>query len=243
MSWNKNQINKHIKAAKLLNKIKDRTFKYIAENHSITEFKVCEYILQLYKKYRLKTTRHPIVAFRKNTSFIHYYPSQYSKKLKPESLIMIDIWARLKEKYSPFADITWMGYYGKKIPKEVLRIFKIVIGARDSAIQYVEDILKQKNTPATNKIDKIARDIIRKNGFEKNFLHTTGHSLGFVSPHGGKRIGSKSKGILINNVAYTIEPGIYLKDKFGVRSEINFYINKDRQLIITTKVQNKIIKI
>jgi len=243
MGWNKTKINKHIKAAELLNKIKDEAFKYIKKNKNISEYDVQRFIMVKFKMNGLRTDRAPIVAFRQNTSFVHYYPSRYFKILKPESLILIDIWARLKGKNSPFADITWMGYYGKKVPREVLKIFKIIIGARDGAVQYIEDVLRHGEIPGTYKVDKIVRDIIKKNGFGNNFLHTTGHSLGFVSPHGGKRLGPKSKGLLRENVAYTIEPGIYLKNRFGVRSEIDFYINPDRKLIITTGFQKNIIKI
>jgi len=242
MGWNKIKIDKHIKAAELLNKIKDEAFKYIRENKNISEYDVQRFIMDKFKMNGLRIDLAPIVAFRQNTSFVHYYPSRYSKKLKPESLILIDIWARLKEKNSPFADITWMGYYGKKIPRKVLKIFKIVIKARDGTVRYIEDVLRHGGIPGTYKVDKVTRNFIKKNGFGDNFLHTTGHSLGFVSPHGGKRIGSKSKGLLIENVAYTIEPGIYLKNKFGVRSEIDFYINTDRKLVITTGIQKNIIR-
>jgi Xaa-Pro aminopeptidase len=44
-------------------------------------------------------------------------------------------------------------------------------------------------------------------------------------------------------VGYTIEPGIYLKNKFGVRSEIDFYINEKNRVVITTKVQREILKV
>ncbi|MDD5031990.1 MAG: M24 family metallopeptidase [Patescibacteria group bacterium] len=242
MGWNKTKINKHIKAAELLNKIKDEAFKYVRKNKNISEYDVQRFIMGKFKMNGLRTDRAPIIAFRQNTSFVHYYPSRHSKKLKLESLILIDIWARFKGKNSPFADITWMGYYGKKIPREVSGIFKIIIKARDGAIRYIEDVLRQGKIPDSYKIDKAARDIIKKSGFGDNFLHTTGHSLGFVSPHGGKRIGPKSKGLLRENVAYTIEPGIYLKNKFGARSEIDFYINSDRKLVITTGLQKNIIR-
>lgn len=242
MSWNKNQINNHIKAAKLLNKIKDRIFKYIIENHSITEFQVCEHILQLYKEYRLKTNKQPIVAFRENTAFIHYYPSQYCKKLKPESLIMIDIWARLSQENSPFVDITWMGYYGNKIPKKITEIFNLVIRARNEALNFIIKSLKDGKIPIGKEVDRAARDIIIKAGY--SFSHSTGHCLGFKSPHGrGRRIKSTNNQPLLKNLGYTIEPGIYLENKFGVRSEIDFYINNSLKLVVTTDRQKSIVKI
>ncbi len=242
MNWNEYQINNHKKAARFLGEIKDKTFKYITENNSITEREVCEYILQLYKKYSLKTNGRPIIAFRKNTAFIHYCPSQYCKKLKPESLIMIDIWARLSQKNSPFADITWMGYYGNKIPKKNTEIFNLVIKARDEALNFIKKSLKKGKISAGKEVDRAARDIIIKAGY--NFSHSTGHCLGFESPHGrGRRIKSTNNQPLLKNLGYTIEPGVYLKNEFGIRSEIDFYINDNMKLVVTTDRQKNIVQI
>ncbi|MEK6887140.1 MAG: M24 family metallopeptidase, partial [Nanoarchaeota archaeon] len=54
-------------------------------------------------------------------------------------------------------------------------------------------------------------------------------------------VNRKNKTPLKINMLYTIEPGIYFKNKYGIRSEIDFYINNKRKVIITTKVQKKLI--
>ena len=96
--------------------------------------------------------------------------------------------------------------------------------------------------PTGREIDSVARDYIDSTGFGKYFLHGTGHSLGFVNDHGrGVNINQKGKGRLSKMIAYTIEPGIYIKNKVGFRSEIDFYINDDYKLIVTTKIQKKIV--
>lgn len=245
MGWNKIKIDNHIRAAKLLEKIKNEVFEYIGNRKKVSEFEIQQFIIAQYKKYGLKTDNPPtpIVAFGKNTSFVHYFPSRNSSILKPETLIMIDIWARLKKANSPFADITWMGYYGKNIPVEVVKIFNVVMDAREEVIKFITNELKKEKLIKNREVDKVARDIIKKKGFENNFLHTTGHSLGFISPHGGKRLGPKSCDKVIKGIGYTIEPGVYIKDKFGVRSEINFYISEENKIIITTGKQKSIFKI
>lgn len=242
MAWNKEQIKDHIIAGKILVKIADEAFDCIEKN--ITEYDVRQFILKRFKKYKIKTDRPPIVAFRKNTSFVHYYPSQYSRKIKSESLIMIDLWGRLNKKGAPFADITIMGYYGRKIPAEVLRIFNIVKKARDKAVGYLKKYLKKGKMPTGFAVDKAARDYIKDMGFGNNFLHGLGHPLGFTAPHGsGVRLSPKFKKPLKKLVGYTIEPGIYINGKFGVRSEIDFYIDEKNKVVITTKVQKEIFKI
>lgn len=244
MKWTNEQVKEHIKAAEILEKIVKAVFNYIKKNSGAYEYDVQQFILKQFKKYKIKTDRPPIVAFRQNTSFVHYYPSQYSKKIKPESLIMIDLWGRLRKRGAPFADITLMGYYGKKIPAEVIKVFNVVKQARDKAVGYLKENLKKGKMPTGFEIDAIVRDYIKKAGYGDNFLHGLGHPLGFTAPHGvGVRLSPKFKKPLKKLVGYTIEPGIYLKNKFGIRSEIDFYVDEKMKMIITTVVQREILKI
>ena len=244
MQWNKTQIKQHKKAAEILGKIIKYVAEFIKNNSYATEVEVRQFIKTQYKKYHLISDKQKsIIAFNKNTSNVHYFAEQ-SHQLKNNNLIMVDIWAKLAEKNAPFADITWMLYYGKNLPKQYADIFRIVAKARDKAINYLRNNLKRKIIPIGKDIDAIARNYLDKHGYGDKFLHSAGHSLGFTSPH-GKRvlINRKGRQSLPLNVGYTIEPGIYFKNKFGVRSEINFFINKNYKLIITTKIQKKIIKI
>lgn len=244
MRWTKEQVKEHIKAVKFLERAAGEAFDYIRKNSRAREYDVQQFILKQFKKYRIKTDHPPIVAFRENTQYVHYYPSQYSRKIKPESLIMIDLWGRLNKKGAPFADITLMGYYGKKIPAEVLKVFNVVKHARDKAVKYLKENLKKGKMPTGFAVDKVARDFIKKEGYGDNFLHGLGHSLGFTAPHGaGVRLSPKFKKPLRKLVGYTIEPGIYLKNKLGVRSEIDFYSDEKNRVVITTRVQKGILKI
>ncbi|RLC38806.1 hypothetical protein DRH27_01415, partial [Candidatus Falkowbacteria bacterium] len=166
---------------------------------------------------------------------------QYCRRLILDSLIMIDLWARLKEKNAPYADITWMAYYGRKIPNEIIKVFNIVKLARDKTIKYIINDLIKGNIPTGKEVDKIARIYINDKGYGDFFLHTTGHSLGIEGAHGKEAgIGLKNQKQLIKNLGYTIEPGIYLKNKFGVRSEIDFYINNNNKLVLTSNIQKNI---
>lgn len=243
MSWNKKQIEQHKKAAETLNEIIKKIVEFIKDNLETTDVEVRQFIKKQYKKYHLKSDKQKsIVAFGDDTSNVHFY-AEKPRQLKNGDLIMIDIWARLAEIGAPFADITWMMYYGKKPLKQYSSAFKIVANARDKAIKYLQNNLVRKNVPTGKEVDRVVRNYLDKYGHSNKFLHGTGHSLGFISPHGTKtRISKKGKQSLPLNVGYTIEPGIYFKN-FGVRSEIDFYIDKNFKLIITTKVQKNIIKI
>jgi len=244
MTWNKKQIKQHKQAADILNEIIYEVAEYIKSNPDTTDVAVRQFIKKQYKKYHLISDKQKsIVAFGKNTSQVHYYAEE-PRKLKEGNLIMIDIWARLAEIGAPFADITWMMYYGRTPSKQQASAFRAVAEARDRAIKYLQSNLKNKIVPTGKEIDAEARNYLAKHGHGDKFLHGTGHSLGFVSPHGRRtRINRRGKQSLPLNTGYTIEPGIYFKNKLGIRSEIDFYIDENYKLITTTICQKQIIKI
>jgi Xaa-Pro aminopeptidase len=260
--WTKKQIEQHKRAAFLLDKIKNEAFIFIAERihpstrsggKEVTEWQVHEFILGQYKKHGLVTAGNKtIVAFGRNTRHIHYYPEKTrTSHLATGSLVMLDIWARLRERGAPYADITWMAYAGRKAPPEIQMIFDIVIEARDRCLEFIQAHSKWNILPTGKEADSIARNVIMKAGFEKTFRHSTGHGLGLVSPHWrGRNLSQRNKYALLPQVGYTIEPGIYLKDEqvrrrtgFGCRSEMNFYIGEKGNLAATTPLQRKIVLI
>jgi Xaa-Pro aminopeptidase len=245
MAYSSLQIEKHIEAAKRLDKIKDRAFALIGSDSKVDEYQVHNFILSEIKKEGMITNEsNCIVAFRENTSFVHYFPSQYCRKIKDDSLVMIDLWARLKEAGSPYADITWMAYKGEKLSEQEQIIFDLVLVARDEAIKFIKNKLKQGELPIGREADAAARDLIYKAEHGDKFKHTLGHSIGMRHPHGHlKGLMRKNGRSLKKNIAYTIEPGIYVDRKFGVRSEIDFYIDDNLNFVLTTKRQGEIILI
>jgi Xaa-Pro aminopeptidase len=242
--WTNQQIEHHKKAAKLLIKIKDLTFKHIQNSKHISEYEVQQFILKKFDACELEIDNDPpIVSFNLNTSTPEYYPKKESKQLKENTFIMIDLWAKLKVKDAPFADITWTAYFGNEIPEEIKTVFNVVKTAKNTAIEYIENQLSDGKIPAGKEVDTVVREIITKAGYAKQIKHEIGHSLGIEDDHGEKPNwiypGNDSK--LEKNWGYTIEPGIYLEGKFGVRSEIDFYISDDNKMIITTDSQKEII--
>ena len=243
------EIEKHKIAVKKLELIKDKAFKFIKRNlGKVSEYDVQNFILAKFKKENLVTDKKnliQIVAADENTAIVHYFPQKKSAKIiKKNNLVLIDVWARLNEERAPFADITWMGYCGKVIPTKIKEVFARVIRVRNFIIDFIKKRLKNKEFPKTKEVEMATRNCFRKFGLEIFFLHRTGHSLGFQACHGKYfRFDKKSKAKIKPNIPFTIEPGLYFKNKFGIRSEINCYLTEDYRLIITTKTQNKIVKI
>ncbi len=243
MPWTNQELQSHLRAAKLLDKIKNQTFGFIRKNPGTTEQKVRKYIRKLFKENQLRLAKDsPIVAFGKNTSEVHHFSTSNSQRLTPNTPILIDLWTRQNKKSSPFADITWMGFHGHKIPSEFQKIFQVVINASDACLKHLKTQLLKGKIPTGAELDKVTRGIIKKSGYDKNFTHSTGHSLGFSSPHGKEKgINYKNDEPLEKNLGYTIEPGIYLKNKYGARSEIDFYINSQGKIVITTGIQKELV--
>ena len=108
------------------------------------------------------------------------------------------------------SDYTRMVYSGND--EEVLKVIDIVRVAMESAIDGIKEGLK------CSEIDNIARSYITEQGYGDYFTHSLGHGIG-LDVHELPYISKKSNFVLEDGMVFTIEPGIYLKDKFGVRIE------------------------
>jgi Xaa-Pro aminopeptidase len=85
-------------------------------------------------------------------------------------------------------------------------------------------------------VDDAARDTIRRRGFGDYFVHRTGHSIDSRDLHGSgphiDNLETREERLLVPGVAFSIEPGIYLRGDIGVRSEVNAYVG-ERELVVT----------
>ena len=148
-----------------------------------------------------------------STSLPHAVPQ--AKKLKTP--ILID-WGA---KYNGYcSDNTRTIVYTEKEHE----IFDIVREAHDKAIKAIKPGLK------CCEIDKVARDIIVEYGYGDNFIHSTGHSLG-LDIHETPGFSVRDDTIIEKGMVLTIEPGIYLEGKFGVRLEDTVSIDRKAHVI------------
>lgn len=246
-SWTPRQIKQHEVAGMKLGIIKDEFKDFVLEKikskKDVFEKDCVEFIKKSYKRHRLVNDHKKefaIVTFGVNTKEVHYFPKNKGLKLVPETLILLDIWARLDQKAAPYADTTFMFYYGNKIPLEIQKAWEVLVKSRDNAISYIKKEIKKGKMPRGLDIDREAHDHIGGNGYAHAIKHTIGHSLGFDSPHGKlSGINWREYSPILHNVGYTIEPGMYLKD-FGMRTELDFYVNEKNEMVITTPIQNEI---
>lgn len=246
MPWSRQQFLQHLAAARLLDHVRDSAFGYLRRYRRATEYQVQQYVLKLFRRLGLRNeVERPIVAFRESTSAVHYYPrARGSLRLRRGTWILLDVWARLAERGAPYADLTWMAWYGGAVPRPLAKIFSTVRTARDSALQYVHKLSAVGKVPTGQAVDGVARRSIARAGFPGKFPHGLGHSLGFDSPHG--KFGAltpKNSSPLTPGIGYTIEPGVYLPGKFGARLEMDFFLTSKREIMVTTELQHEIVRI
>jgi Xaa-Pro aminopeptidase len=130
------------------------------------------------------------------------------KKIQKGDFVTLDFGAQYNGYVS---DLTRTVVVGKATSRQK-KIYDIVLKAQLLAINKVKDGVEGKM------VDKIARDYIKKFGFDKYFGHGLGHGIG-VYVHSKPSLGPRSQDILRRGNVVTIEPGIYLPGWGGVRIE------------------------
>jgi len=171
-------------------------------------------ILSNFGKYELSFD--PIVAINSNAAKPHATPTD--KKLKKGDILLIDAGLKYKRYCSDRTRTTEVGdTFNLKTKQEFSnkkrqKAYDTVLKAHDNAIKKASCGMKAKQ------IDALTRDIIDKAGFAKYYVHSTGHGVG-LDIHEMPYISSLSDTIIEDGMVYTIEPGIYIPDEFGIRIE------------------------
>jgi len=213
----KHKKNRIIKSEDEISKIKKAvrlTEQAIAYAHSkfklgMTEKDVAVILKDWAKKRNLKVG-FCIVQGDKNTALIHSKPDDN----KIEKIMLIDF-GIIYKRY--FGDITRT--YLLNPSREMKKVYAIVLNIHKKAIA------KAKHGMCCDELHNFIEKEIKKAGYK--FLHSTGHGIG-LQVHEYPRLKRNSEHVLENGMIFTIEPGIYLKNKFGVRIEDDFaIINKE----------------
>jgi Xaa-Pro aminopeptidase len=116
-------------------------------------------------------------------------------------------------------------------PNEPFRdIYKIIKKAQSTAIKMIQPLV------STTEVDGAARDIIKGAGYGEYFGHGLGHGVGLAT-HERPRLGPRKPVLLKAGMVVTVEPGIYLPEKGGIRLE-EMVVVTDTGAEILTRNQN-----
>ncbi len=231
--WSAAQYRSHLAAGKAIDRVVQGAFRYAAsrvrKKLPLSEYDLQQWILKQFRANGVITDEPPIVAVGPHSGDPHYEPSRKgSAQIRKGDLLLLDVWGKLNQPGSVYYDITWTGYLGAQVPAKYATIFAIVRGARDSAVSFVKQSLVAGRVVRGWQVDRAAREVIRKAGYGKYFVHRTGHNIGQeVHGYGANMDGLETRDVrsILPRTCFSIEPGIYLPE-FGIRSEINVYVKK-----------------
>ena len=211
----------------------------------MTELEVQQHIVSAFRDGGLEFPEPPIVACNAHSGDPHFEVSESSPaRIQKGDWVLIDLWARLPGEENIFSDITWVGCAGQPTAKQ-REVFDVVKRARDACVDSAKRAWNARQPQQGWQLDDAAREVIISAGYGEFVRHRTGHSLSR---------GPKVHGLGVNidnlethdtrqvmpGVGYTVEPGVYLPE-FGVRLEINIFVDPTNGPTITSCVQDQIV--
>ena len=162
-----------------------------------------------------KSTLNPlIIAGGPNGALPHAQVTK--RKFANGDMIVVDLTLRYKGYVSDATRTFGLG----SVSTEAKKVYEIVKESQKAGLRAV------KPKASCKSVDDACRNVIKKKGYGKNFIHSTGHGIG-LEVHETPCLSYLSKAKLEKNMAITVEPGIYLTKKFGVRIEDSLIV-KDK---------------
>ena len=168
-----------------------------------------------------------IVVSGKNSSLPHGVPTD--KLVEVGDFVTMDFGAVVGGYRSDMTRTVAVGC----VSQEQRRVYDTVLAAQKAAIEAVRPGLVCKE------IDKVARDLIYGAGYEGCFGHGLGHSVG-IEIHENPAFNMRCESVLQSGTVMTVEPGIYLENKYGVRIEDMVYVT-DNGCVDITESQRELI--
>jgi len=166
-----------------------------------------------------RSTLNPlIIASGPNSSLPHAQVTK--RKFATGDMITVDLTLRYRGYVSDATRTFGLG----SVSKEAITVYEIVKQSQKAGLKAV----RTGKTCAS--VDDACRKIIEEHNYGPHFIHSTGHGIG-LDVHESPNISAKSKERLKKNMAITVEPGIYIPKKFGVRIEDSLIV-KDRAAVM-----------
>lgn len=246
-TWDDAQWRMHQQAELHLDEAYDIAWNMIAERtrggRSVRETEVQAAMMEHFRASRMTTYHAPCVAVGPNSARPHYGPIVgQDAEIRCGDFVLIDAWAKLVEPRAVYADYTRVAFVGSEVPEKVTKIFQIVAAARDAAISRVQSAMASGEPLLGYQVDDAARNVIEQAGYGPQFYHRTGHNIGQETHGSGAHMDNiethEERRVLLRT-CFSIEPGIYLDD-FGVRTEVNVYLDARSVVHVTGEVQQDI---
>ncbi|MFC1556871.1 M24 family metallopeptidase [candidate division KSB1 bacterium] len=241
----------HLEACDIVLRIKDEAYdeirKSVRNNSGTTEYDIAQFILRRFEEEGMFTHDSPIVGVNDHPSDPHFEPTrENARPFKEGDCVLIDLWAKMNRPKAIYFDVTWCGFIGQNPPEKYLDIWKTVVRARKSAVQFIRDKFARGETCFGWEVDDACRNVVKEAGYGDHFVHRTGHSIGEEVHGNGVHIDNletKEERQIIPGICFSIEPGIYFDGEMAARTEINVFITLDGEVVVAGDEQEDLILI
>lgn len=189
--------------------IGDKTFEHLLDyiRVGMTELEIADEVERTMRSLGAEGLSFPTIAVSGvNSNQPHGEPSD--RKIQEGDFLTLDIGCVYRGYCSDMTRTVAIGY----ATDEMKKIYDIVLEAQLAGLEMVKAGVKCFD------VDKASRDVIEEAGYGEFYIHGTGHGVG-TEVHEPPTLNARSSEVLKENQAVTVEPGIYLPDKFGVRIE------------------------
>lgn len=225
------QLESHRRAGAHIRGLVDEVFVLVGDTlragKTITERDVCDYANERIRGEGYENDHDPIVGVNENAADPHFeVPAENSAEIRPGDLLLFDVWAKETEPGSIYADITWCAFIGSEPPEEMLTVFNVVRDSRKAACARAHEAFSSGEEIRGCDLDRVTRGVITDAGYGEYFIHRTGHNLHeFIHGNGANLddLETHDTRRLVPGTLFTVEPGIYLPGRFGIRSEVDVY--------------------
>ncbi len=185
------------------------------------------------------------VAVGPNAADPHYDPRDAGAVIAEGEVLLIDLWGKMTEGGVP-ADQTWMGILAGSVPERVQTIWEAVRGSREAGIEFLGDCHAEGRRVRGFEVDDVCREFLVESGFGEFFVHRTGHSMDLELHGSGPNLDNletRDDRFLVPGVGFSIEPGVYLPNDVGIRSEINVHFGADGPEVTPRERQDEILRL
>lgn len=239
-TWDEEQWQLHLEAQTNTDAAFTKTWSLIADSirsrGEISEIEVQTMIMDHFAACGMETYHAPIVGVGPHSGDPHYETGTgQNTTIREGDFVLVDLWAKLSRPRAVYSDLTRTGFVGSEVPKRFDDVFQIVARARDAAIDCVRAAFAEGRPLQGWEVDDACRAVIEQSGYGHAFVHRTGHSIGQETHGNGANIDNletHETRLILPRTCFSIEPGIYL-DEFGVRSEVNVYVDETGEVHVT----------
>ena len=249
-TWDDAQWQMHLEAEKVTKSAYDLAFPLIAERvragGTIRETEVQSAIMDHFHRNGLTTYSPPIVAVGPHSGDPHYEPvAGRDGTIGAGDFVLIDLWAKLDQPRAVYSDLTRVGFVGDEVPAAIRGDLR----DRGRCARRRDRVRSRgvRGGPALQgwEVDAAGRRVIDEAGYGKYFIHRIGHNIGQEVHGNGANMDdleTHEERLVLRRTCFSIEPGLYFDD-FGVRSEVNVFVDGDGNVHVTGGLQARVLPV